>query len=265
MLKLQRSPAARGNAQLKKVLRTKRQTNSAYIRAHAGKSPDAETELLLIGGVGALDFRIRVAQSHARDDLLPSAWSHAVVLAPASKGNSRRRLWEIPLSGAAVSAHPPASNGVVESDLEQYDDPATFPNIALLRVPVPASALAAAVERFRRQRTVLDALELLLAWWAFGWGVGRAGNPLLDEIGVPSAAFVEYTFSAAGYDLVPGFPSRSSCPEAIWQAARWWHEHPRMTPLEAARTTRELPPIAGVYDAEHYLVPAPAEGSKRRS
>jgi hypothetical protein len=255
MLKLQRSPAARGNAQVKKVLRSKRQTNSAYVKAHASKTPGAETELLLIGGTGPVDFRLRVAQSHARDDLLPSAWSHAAVLVPAQKSSARRRLWEIPLSGRAANAYPPATNGVVETDLEQYDDPTTYPNIAVLRVPVASKAIEAAVERFQRQRTVLDALELLLAWWSFGWGVGRAGNPLLDEIGIPSAAFAEYAFSAAGYDLVPGFPSRSSCPEAIWQAARWWHEHPRMVPPELSSQARELPPVAGAFDAEHYLVP----------
>jgi hypothetical protein len=255
MLKLQRSPAVRGNPQLKKVLRGKRQTNSAYVKVHASKTPDSETDLLLIGGTAAVDFRLRVAQSHARDDLSPSAFSHAAVLVPAARGAQRRKLWEIPLSGAVASAYPPATNGVVESELERYDDPGLYPNIAVLRVPVPSAGIEGAVERFRRQRTVLDALELMLAWWAFGWGVGRAGNPLLDEIGIPSAAFAEYTFSAAGYDLVPGFPSRSSCPEAIWQAARWWHEHPRMLPPEVSQQTRELPPISGSYDAEHYLVP----------
>jgi hypothetical protein len=227
------------------------------VKAHASKASGAETDLLLIGGTGPVDFRLRVAQSHARDDLLPSAFSHAAILLPAPKSAARRKLWEIPLSGGAESAYPPATNGVVETELERYDDPVVYPNIALLRVPVPGAAITTAVERFRRQRTVLDALELMLAWWAFGWGVGRAGNPLLDELGIPSAAFVEYAFSAAGYDLVPGFPSRSSCPEAIWQAARWWYDHPRMMSPELSQQTRELPPIAGVYDAEQYLVPSP--------
>lgn len=254
MLKLQRSPALEGNTQLKKVLRSKRQGNAAYVRAHAGTDPRKTTELVLLGGTGPLDFRLRVAQSHARDDLLPSAWSHAAILKP-GRAASRRVLWEIPLSGAAASAYPPATNGVVESELEQYDDPAVYPNVAVLRVPVPGSTVAEVITRFEKQRTVLDALELMLAWWAFGWGVGRAGNPLLDEIGIPSAAFAEYVFSAAGYDLVPGFPSRSSCPEAIWQSARWWHDHPRMAPPERSATTDALPPVTGVYDAEHYLVP----------
>jgi hypothetical protein len=257
MLRLQRSPADQGNARVKKAPRSKRQTNSAYLKAHSSKTPGSETEILLIGGTGPVDFRLRVAQSHARDDLMPSAWSHAAVLAPPAKNSQRRKLWEIPLSGRAASAYPPATNGVVESELEQYDDPVVYPNIAVLRVPVSTEVVEEVVERFRRQRTVLDSLELMLAWWAFGWGVGRAGNPLLEEIGIPSAAFVEYTFSAAGYDLVPGFPSRSSCPEAIWQSARWWHDHPRMVPPELSSQSRELPPISGAYDAEHYLVPAP--------
>jgi hypothetical protein len=36
---------------------------------------------------------------------------------------------------------------------------------------------------------------------------------------------LEVVFGAAGFDLTPGLESRSSCPEAIWQAAKWWHEY----------------------------------------
>src|SRR5689334_11539156 len=40
--------------------------------------------------------------------------------------------------------------------------------------------------------------------------------------GLPSAAFVETVFARSGFELTPGLSSASSCPEAIWQSAKWW-------------------------------------------
>jgi len=42
--------------------------------------------------------------------------------------------------------------------------------------------------------------------------------------GMPSAAMLETAYATNGFDLTPGLESRSSCPEAIWQSASWWHE-----------------------------------------
>jgi hypothetical protein len=36
---------------------------------------------------------------------------------------------------------------------------------------------------------------------------------------------LDIVFGVVGYDLTPGLESRASCPEAIWQAAKWWHEY----------------------------------------
>ena len=254
MLRLQRSPTNTENPDLKKVLRTPGQNNAEYVAAHASPDPSSAFDLVLLGGMGPVDFRLRAAQADARDDLLPSAWSHAAFLLP---GAAPRELLHIPLSSHVGLDYPPASNGVQRGPLADYADPAAYPNVALLRVPVPFGKLEPVLARFQKQRTVLDALELTLAWWAYVWGVGRSTNPLLADLGVPGAAFVEYCSSAAGFDLVPGFPSRSSCPEAIWVAARWWHEHPRMVPVGEAAAAATLPFISGVYDAEHYLVPVP--------
>ena len=76
-----------------------------------------------------------------------------------------------------------------------------------------------------KQRAVLDAIDLIVQWLAYVWGVARSANPLLDGLGIPSAAMLEIVIGASGFDLTPGLESRSSCPEAIWQAARWWHEY----------------------------------------
>jgi hypothetical protein len=49
---------------------------------------------------------------------------------------------------------------------------------------------------------------------------------------------------AAGFELTPGIASSATCPEAIWQAARWWHEY---------QGREDLTPLSGVYTAEHVL------------
>jgi hypothetical protein len=33
---------------------------------------------------------------------------------------------------------------------------------------------------------------------------------------------VESVFARRGIELTPGLTSQSSCPEAVWQAAKWW-------------------------------------------
>lgn len=265
MLSLRRSPASSSNRSLASVPR-KSLTNAAYVDKHSS-SDEASTALVLLGGKSPVDFRVRVAQAHARDDLAPSAWSHIGVLGARGKNPLRRSVIELPLQGRAGLGYPPATNGVVETPIGDYDDPTAFPNIAVLRVPVPYAAVDAAIAQFRHQRTVMDALELTLAWLAYVWGVGATGNPLLAGLGVPSAAFVEYVVGGAGYDLVPGFPSRSSCPEAIWQSARWWHQFPRAAAIELSADSDkpvDLGAVSGVYDAEHYLVDPPPAKQKRR-
>ena len=70
-------------------------------------------------------------------------------------------------------------------------------------------------------------------------------NPLFDGYGMPSAAFIEALCAANGYDLTPGLESRASCPEAIWQAARWWHEF--------QKDQQGAEPIRGMWHTEHFL------------
>ena len=69
---------------------------------------------------------------------------------------------------------------------------------------------------------MLDAPDLILSWLAVVWGVGRASNPVLDGKGLPTAAMIETILNGVGFDLSPGLDVRVSCPENVWQAARWW-------------------------------------------
>jgi hypothetical protein len=52
--------------------------------------------------------------------------------------------------------------------------------------------------------------------------VGDVGNPLTNGKGLPGAVFAETAFGIGGIELTPGLASASSCPEAIWQSAKWW-------------------------------------------
>ena len=101
----------------------------------------------------------------------------------------------------------------------------------------------------------------MLSWLAFVWGAGNGPNPLVNGSGLPSAVLVEIAFGIAEVELTPGLASASSCPEAIYQAAKWWHhfyadaagatddpgarlaDRPlRAPPAHAPRTTSQSPP-----------------------
>jgi hypothetical protein len=182
------------------------------------------SHIVLVGGNSLSSFRLRLAQAHLRHDLVPSYWSHAFLLRP-SKSLAGSSIIEISLEPEKGFAFPTPTNAVQTGKLTSYRDPVRYPNIAVLGVPVAPAEVTNALVRFQMQRAVLDAVDLVVKWLAYSWGVSRSGNPLMDGQGIPSSAMLETVFGAAGFDLTPGLESRSSCPEAIWQAAKWWHEY----------------------------------------
>jgi hypothetical protein len=211
--------------------------------------PDDEkdyTNLLLLGGSGLSAFRVRVAQSQLRHDLTPSSWSHVVLVGNLKKNLAATVIHEISLEPEAGFGFPVPANGLQKAKLGDYKDQTAWPNIAHIRVPVERKKVTDALVRYQRQRAVLDGPQLLLTWLAYLWGAGRAGNPLMDGQGMPSAAMIEVVIGAAGFDLTPGLESRSSCPEAIWQAARWWHEF-----YEKDKGKESL---SGAFSNEHELL-----------
>ncbi|MBA4143178.1 MAG: hypothetical protein H0X43_09295 [Nitrosospira sp.] len=224
--------------------RARGKTNIDWLRSHWR---DDRAGILLVGGTDLIHFRLRFAQSHLRDDLTPSHWSHVALLGQSDDGNlALAPLYEISLTPAGGFGFPAASNGVQNGTLEEYADAKSFPNVAILYLPafVEPGKLMAAVKRFQQQRIVLDAVQLLLVWLGYAWGAGRAGNPLLDGIGMPSAAMLETVTGAEGFDLTPGLESRASCPEAVWQSARWWHEYHK---------EHKEGPITGTFYTPHRL------------
>lgn len=222
------------------VPRTDNQSNVDWIRSEverlnrdATDSVEDPTMVLLFGGRTISEFRLRVAQSHLRTDLTPSHWSHAALLWSLTDPAERSVVLESPLEPQFGFREPVATNGVQQTFLEWYADPAEVPNVALLRVPVSRAEWTgprgegerSILGQFVRQRVIVDMPALILRWLGFMWGVGAAGNPLLDGAGLPSAVMVESLVSAAGFDLSPGLDSHTSTPEAFWQAATWWHPY----------------------------------------
>ncbi len=224
MISILRSNATHPNTLFKEDARPKSEDNLKWLSRHVLESEEI-SQIVLIGGADIASFRLRVAQSHLRHDMHPSHWSHALLLGPIAQPLAKTSVFEISLQPPGGFGFPPPLNGVQQSRIDQYRSARAYPNIALLRVAAPQAQVAEALNRFRQQRPVLDALELMLRWLAYVWGVAPGGaNPLYDGLGIPSAAMLEIVFGAVGIDLTPGLESRASCPEAIWQAAKWWYE-----------------------------------------
>jgi len=204
--------------------------------------------------------------------MTPSHWSHAILAIPTEA--STLECWHIPLSTEHGYAFPPTTNGVQPVDLERYAVSREYPNVAVIHVPVvpltpqpdpPAQGRPARRQgrnpadtarlEFTHGRGSLDAIELVWAWLGFAWGAAKSGNPLLNGVGVPSAVLVEQVLAALLVDITPGLASRASCPEAIWQAARWWHGY--------YRTARDMD-LAGHYCVDNRLVPDGDTGRSSR-
>ncbi len=227
MLRQLRSTSADANPNLREIARTDDEDNLAWgARAvtalRAGGNEDW-THIVLLGGGDTMAFRLRVAQSHLRSDMLPSFWSESLIVRLSGPNLARAKALHVPLLQPEGGPYATRTNGVVERPLRHFADPARWPNIAVLALPVPQARVLEKIQAFRKARGTLDALEHILRWLAFAWGAARTPNPLHDGIGLPSACMIETACSACGLDLTPGLESRASCPEAIWVAVKRWH------------------------------------------
>ena len=228
-MRQQRSKSTQANDQFQRLARADGEDNQQWLlRAlaslDAGGGPDW-TPILLLGGSDTLAFRLRVAQSHLRGDMLPSYWSESVLLKIDAAKPARARVLHVPLLQPDDGSMATRNNGVVERPIKTVADPLRWPNIALIALPVPLAEVLKKLDAFRASRNPIDALEHVLRWLAFVWGAARSPNPLHDGIGLPSACMLETICAAAGLDLTPGLESRASCPEAIWVAARHWQDY----------------------------------------
>lgn len=251
-----RSRATKANPSVVERVRQSGEDNLAWI-GRVVKEKLLETGpkwslLLLVGGNDPLSFRLRVSQSHVRHDVSPSAWSHVAFVPRLAATLAESPVREISLApaehGFGRFGFAPPNNGLQENHLGAYADAGRFPNIAILSAPLAAKDVGDALNDLAWQRSIVDAPQLILRWLSYCWGVGMPASPLTESYGIPGAAILEAAFAAKGLDLTPGLESRSSCPEAIWQAAAWWYEFYEQTAERKAA-------IKGAYSAKHDLVP----------
>jgi hypothetical protein len=195
------------------------QTNWEWIEESRSKKRTfcGAGDVVLLGGKGLADFRVRVAQSHARDDLTPSYWSLVGVV-----DVDRESMLTAPLSPLRSPELVPITNGIQILSLRDFNDPNRWPNIGIVRFPGVQGQPVEWIKQVAGRRPLVDIPSLVLAWLGFAWGASSTGNPLLDGLGVPSAVLVETAFGMAEVELTPGLAAASSCPEAIYQAAKWW-------------------------------------------
>jgi hypothetical protein len=213
MLAIRYSQAMAPNDSLRSMPAQRRESNRAWL-GRLG----ATSGIILLGGSALAHFRIRVAQSHVRRDLLPSFWSLVGIL------EDGQTFASVPFDGRTDPSIVPHTNGVQTCRLEEYDDPVRFPNIAVVQFTDDERPIHQNIDRVKSERSVIDLPTLMLPWLGYMWSVGQVANPLLAGQGLPSAAFVETVYGIAGIELTPGLSSASSCPEAIWAAAKWWHQ-----------------------------------------
>ena len=247
MLSMRASTATAPNGGVVEQRPKRGETNAAWL-ARAG----IEQGVVLLGGATLADVRVRFAQSLIRHDLTPSSWSSAALLL----GD---RLLTVPLDPGDDVSSVPAANAIRALPLDAVDDPERYPNVAVIAFAAPGGdALADAAADVQRQRGLIDLPGLLVAWLGWIWGVDDA-NPLVAGQGVPSAAFVEAVHAIADIELTPGLASASSCPEAIWQSARWWGDYYRESARVAATgMTRSAGHAQPQVPAGAYAVRQPA-------
>lgn len=232
MISIRQSTAAGPNIQLQETPPTARESNSAWL-----KRVGVKNGIILLGGAAISHFRIRVAQSHARADLKPSLWSLAGILLDGE------RFLSVPLELCGEASEIATRNGVTTCPISDYNKPAQFPNIAVITFTLDANLILQKARLIGgdpeinrpAQRGIVDLPTLMLPWLRYIWIAGNAANPLSDDKGLPSAVFVETVYGMAGIELTPGLASATSCPEAIWQAAKYWQDFYE----EAAETTIE--------------------------
>jgi len=260
MIRQLRSDTSSSNSRLREIKRiSEDEPNRAWLtRAYEQSAKDEKGErtwIVLLGGADTLSFRLRVAQSHLRRDMLPSYWSEVGLLELGDGGLEGARIAHVPLMQPDSRRFSPRTNGVQHDPLAAFDDSRRYPNIALVGFPVAEAAVFEHLQRFEKSRSTLDALSHVLRWLAFGWGAGQGGNPLNDGFGIPSACMLDTVFAAAGMDISPGLESRTSCPEAIWVASRYWYGF--------YQQQKQGTPI-GAYTNEHrYPIEEPRETTPR--
>jgi hypothetical protein len=201
--------------------------------------------VLLAGGADVRHVRVRLAQSVVRYDERPSAWSHVALLLDVDPDEPLRSTGvEVRFDQTRETG--PERHYVSFFSLADYADPERFPNLGLvtLRPKKRDKTLVTNLSSARRKdgktlvkRVATHALDpsparathsfgaWLSAWSAHLFDPSRVQNPLLANVPVPSAGFVDYVFAASGVNLTPAASTPAICPEHLWASVRRF-DHP---------------------------------------
>src|SRR5262245_3772051 len=96
MINIISSKASAPNPLLQEVPRRGNEDNLRWLSRQPRPGED-QTGIVLVGGTSTTSFRLRVAQSHARHDLVPSYWSHAMLLGQPARTLAATPVYEISL------------------------------------------------------------------------------------------------------------------------------------------------------------------------
>lgn len=230
------SPDVHKNREFKRVQAKKGENNKAWLKRIITENKFADQGLLLIGGNSTPDFHTRVAQSYLRHDLSPSYWSLVGITI------DQDTFYSVPLQWCDELGEMPRHNGIQKCKMSDYDDATHYPNIAFVQFTDDHKQILENADMLQLQRSsVIDLVGLVVDWLEFVWGVRQKGNPLFESEGVPSAVFAEAVYGISGIELTPGLETASSCPESIWQSAKWWssfyRESSEITSIESQAQT----------------------------
>lgn len=210
------------------LARDKRESNLDWLqRAHASFQLEDAAQwsfIVLAGGKDVAAFRIRVAQSHLRGDMLPSFWSDCALFNVEGNDFKSSAFFNLPLFQPAELSYAPTRNGLVRLPFSKLPTQKHYPNLALLAIPVAQDKVMQALAEYQKARVSYDAVENILPWLAFVWGAGNSVNPLMQQIGFPSAVMLSQLFGAQGFDLSPGVTANLSTPETFWSGVKHWQD-----------------------------------------
>lgn len=227
----------------------------------------------LLGEFGHIGYGLRRAQATLRLDRQPSYWSHAFLVGtPLSAAEGAYRsprtapwLYEVPFTPSPAMAMVAFRSGAAPRSAAEYAvarfrplAPPAVPNIAILALALTPAERARVLARAIRPETDSTRYDLaaLRARW-FGYLVDPVvePNPLADGVAIPSAAYVQLAYDAAGVDLSPGSMQRNTAPEHIWQLARRLYRGAEVMDAEGNRSPRV---VAGWFCVrDRSALPAP--------
>jgi hypothetical protein len=191
-----------------------------------------------------------------RLDREPSYWSHAFLLVdPIPDSISANRsgmkspvLWESSLTPPPGCDWFSWRNGINPRRLSEYSRSAfsataahSVPNIAIIAIGLTGPERKEILKR--AENPYVDQLRYDLAslrgiWLDYVCRRSGVANPLTEGNALPSGAYVQFAYDAAGILLAPGAHQRNTSPEHIWAAVRYLRETFR---IEDAASTEPVP------------------------